>query len=264
MIDLEYFLITVFNAPERNLLGNISAVFLLDHPISDETCQRIANDLNQPATTFIWKAQDEWHIRWFAPDQEIQLCGHGTMAAIALFDHLGKVPPTFHYRKGTVSGTVDTSGIATILKAGTFEKSSAPEGLEEALGVVIGEYYATNDKDIVVLKNQQEVQTLQPNFDALKKLEPFGYAVTAKGDEVDFVSRTLVPKVQQLEDHATGSSHTVLVPYWSKVLSKNELKAEQLSPRGGAFICSLNSPEVALKGNYQVVSKGNYKLKNIV
>lgn len=109
----------------------------MEEPLSEETCQRIANDLNQPATTFIWEAAEEWRIRWFAPDQEIPLCGHGTMAAVALFDHLGKIPPTFHYKEGTVTGTVDAYGISTILKAGTFEQSAPPDGLKEALGVDI-------------------------------------------------------------------------------------------------------------------------------
>lgn len=261
MIDLEFHLITVFNDPKNNMLGNISAVFLLEEPLSKDLFQRIANDLNQPATTFIWEAGEEWRIRWFAPNQEIPLCGHGTMAAVALFDHLGKIPPTFHYKEGTVTGAVDASGISTVLKAGTFEESTPPEELKEALGVDIKEYYTTSDKDLVILENQQTVKKMQPDFDALKKLKPFGYAVTAKGDEVDFVSRTLVPKVQQLEDHATGSSHTVLVPFWKEKLEKDTLKAFQLSRRGGAFRCSLNLNEVKLEGNYQILVKGYYNLK---
>lgn len=160
MNDLEYFLITVFNDSENKILGNVSAVFLLEKPLSENKLQRIANDLNQPATTFIWKTAEEWFIRWFAPDAEIPLCGHGTMAAIALFDHLEKKPPIFHYNKGSVTGVLGANGISTVLKAGSLKKSNPPEGLKQALGEEIIEYYTTSDKDLVLLENQKCVQEM--------------------------------------------------------------------------------------------------------
>ncbi|MGB0178260.1 MAG: PhzF family phenazine biosynthesis protein, partial [Owenweeksia sp.] len=90
--------------------------------------------------------------------------------------------------------------------------------------------------------------------------EVFGYVVTAAGNKVDFVSRTLVPHVQQLEDPATGSSHALLTPFWAKRLGKNTLYAHQLSSRGGAFNCTYNDEKVQLNGRFSILATGHFKL----
>jgi len=256
MKKLKFWLITVFSDRTNNILGNVSAIVQLDDEIESKKMQLIANDLNQPATTFIWQNDDKWNIRWFAPDAEIPLCGHGTKAVVALFHSLGMSIPTFSYANGQVDGFVENDKIFSELNKGDFNEAPTPEGLDEALGVEIVEHYASSDKNIVVLKSEKELQEMQPNFDALKRLKPFGYAVTAKGDQIDFVSRTLVPKVQQLEDHATGSSHTVLVPFWSERLKKDNLSSRQLSRRGGKFECRLSNDIVILGGEYEVLGEG--------
>ncbi|MDX1651476.1 MAG: PhzF family phenazine biosynthesis protein [Brumimicrobium sp.] len=260
MEHLEFSLISVFSEPKHTALGNVSAVVYTEKEVSRETMQLIANDLNQPATTFIYRQDGEWCMRWFAPDAEIQLCGHGTMAALALFHYGNKDIPTFRYSKGVVSGFVENGKIFSRLKKGIYTPSVAPEGLARALGVEIKDYFTTNDKDLVLIASSKMLKNMDPDFDALKKLKPFGYAVTAAGEDTDFVSRTLVPKVQQLEDHATGSSHTVLVPFWSDRLSKKQLSSKQLSRRGGVFECRLEGDHVLLGGHYRVL--GNGILKN--
>jgi PhzF family phenazine biosynthesis protein len=250
-------IITVFSERSNNILGNVSAVIRLKDEMPTKQMQLIANDLNQPATTFIWQKDGAWNIRWFAPDAEIPLCGHGTMAAVALFHSLKQDIPTFNYTNGKVSGFTEGAKIYSELEKGHFNAIPAPKDLEDALGVKIEEHYESSDKNIVVLKLEEDLKDMQPNFNTLKKLKPFGYAVTAKGKDVDFVSRTLVPKVQQLEDHATGSSHTVLVPFWSERLRKNTLSSQQLSRRGGKFECILDGDRVVLGGEYEVLGEGS-------
>ncbi len=97
---------------------------------------------------------------------------------------------------------------------------------------------------------------MRPDFAKLRESEIFGYAVTAPGDQVDFVSRTIVPHVQQLEDHATGSSHAALTPFWAERLNKNQMQALQLSRRGGRFVCSLEGDQVTLEGKFSVLARG--------
>ena len=67
----------------------------------------------------------------------------------------------------------------------------------------------------------------------MKKSDARGVIVTAKGNEVDFVSRFFGPQVGVDEDPVTGSAHTSLTPYWSKKLGKTEMTALQLSKRKG-------------------------------
>lgn len=265
-MKLPYSLIAVFDDPAAGFLGNISAVFLMEEPLEEEDFQEIAADLNQPATTFLWPAKEEghYHVRWFAPDSEIGLCGHGSHAAVAfLTGQKGKSSVVLHYKGGELSGANHNNGQCSIWldPIPIMEELPPPEGLGEALGVDIVNYFTTDNKHLVILASEKELATMQPSFSQLREIDVFGYAVTAPGDEVDFVSRTLVPHVKQLEDHATGSSHAALTPFWSERLEKPEMNARQLSPRKGKLVCALDESRVKLTGKFSLLADGNYYKK---
>lgn len=63
------------------LSGNPAGVYLLKKPLSAEQMQRIAAEINLPETSFVWDEGDKSAIRWFTPEREVDLCGHGTLAA---------------------------------------------------------------------------------------------------------------------------------------------------------------------------------------
>ncbi len=116
--------------------------------------------------------------------------------------------------------------------------------------------HAGKRKLLVVLKNQQEVQNTAPDFHLIKELPYEGVIITSRGNEVDFVSRFFVPKMRINEDPVTGSSHTLLTPYWSKQLNKTELSALQISSRGGELICRLRNERVEMVGDAKLYLKG--------
>ncbi|MEJ2004209.1 MAG: PhzF family phenazine biosynthesis protein [Cyclobacteriaceae bacterium] len=256
----DFAIYAVFNKEKMGLFGNTAAVVYSENLPSESVMQRLASDLNQPATTFIAPAGNDKHylVRWFAPDAEIGLCGHGTMAAIA---HLGQATnDEIHLLAGDheLSGRIlpNSKAEMKLESIPNSGKTEIPDGLEEALGVAIEAYYPTSNKDIVVLKSEDDLIQMKPDFQALRNIKVFGYAVTAAGHTVDFVSRTLVPHVQQLEDHATGSSHAALAPFWAERLSKTSLTAIQHSPRGGYFKCSVSENQTILSGSFNIIATG--------
>ncbi len=263
-MEVAYTLISVFTDREASSLGNISAVVELPHSLDAERMQTLAANLNQPATTFVWQQDGDWHLRWFAPDAEIGLCGHGSAAALAwaaLKHGLSKMKFT--------AGTHTILGSASVMPTQfTLRLEAIPvtgvvlhnEALSAALGTEVLEHHSTGNKNIVRIKDERALRQMQPEWHLLRNMTPFGYAVTAPGDHCDFVSRTLVPKVQQLEDHATGSSHAALVPYWAKRIGKSRLNARQLSPRGGLFMCEFLEDVVQLTGAYEVLASGNCQI----
>lgn len=261
-------IINAFSNQKQNLLGNPCAVMLLDKPIAAEKMQAIAKDLHQPATSFLWPTDksDVFNVRWYAPDAEIGLCGHGSLAAIAFLSNPSfnpsALPTTFKLMSGTevISGrSITTQEFEISLHAiASKTQNKAPKGLEEALGQKIIEYLVNDNKHIVVLENEQHVKDMKPDFAALRKIDVFGYAVTAQSNECDFVSRTIVPHVQQLEDHATGSSHALLVPYWAEKLGKIQMCSKQLSPRGGYFKSRLENEFVHLSGQVYNSVEGSF------
>jgi PhzF family phenazine biosynthesis protein len=225
--------------------------------------QTLAADLNQPATSFLWPSdkENQFHVRWFAPDAEIDLCGHGSLAAIAyLSKQYGNSDAyTLLYPNGQISGRYHNQETCSITLAAipVIQPEPVPDLLSQALGTPVLSVFRTANKNIVLLEKQQDVQRMQPDFALLRQFPTFGYAVTAPGEEVDFVSRTLVPHVRQLEDPATGSSHAALAPFWAQRLNKNHMEAHQLSPRGGKFICKISGDEVVLHGAFSFIAHGH-------
>lgn len=258
-------LIEVFNDPEHRLKGNTSTVVWLEKPMQDEAMQAMASDFNQPATTFLWHADAPatYHVRWFAPDAEIGLCGHGSLAAVAFLAEAKNISQevTLLYQDRALSG-MKTAAQSCSIRLDAIPvtgEETVSEALKAGLGVDIKAHYSTNNKNIVLLENEAALQNMRPDFAKLRESEVFGYAVTAPGDNVDFVSRTIVPHVQQLEDHATGSSHAALTPFWADRLGKNQLLARQLSQRGGRFICELDGQQVTLAGKYSMLARGEWQ-----
>ncbi|UCS95906.1 PhzF family phenazine biosynthesis isomerase [Echinicola marina] len=266
-MDIQYQIISVFTDQKRGFRGNPSAVILLERELSDTELTEIANSLDQPATTFLWEipVNGEYKVRWFAPGAEIGLCGHGTAAAAAfLYQKTGENGPfKLHYAEGIVEGQVNadqTISISINVIPVQEKIETVPEAISRGLGIPVLEMYKTANKHIILTDSEQSIEKMQPDFEQLRKSEIFGYAITAKGDEVDFVSRTLVPHTTILEDSATGSSHAMLLPFWAERLNKIHFNTLQLSARGGAFLGEMNGGVVKLCGEYMMEEKGKISI----
>ncbi len=263
-------MIEVFNDPALGFKGNTATVVWLEQELDDATMQAVASDFNQPATTFLWnappqKGASDFNVRWFAPDGEIGLCGHGSLAAIVYLATQRSINGTMvlHFPEGQLEGQMQDDGnCAIILDAiPVLSEDDIPETLIAGLGIPVKGYFSTPNKHIVWVESEEALKNMKPNFEKLRESAAFGYAVTAPGDTVDFVSRTLVPHVQQLEDPATGSSHAALAPFWGKKLGEKRMIGHQLSQRGGKFTCELIEDKVKLIGQFSLLAEG--MLKNI-
>ncbi|KEO75875.1 hypothetical protein EL17_22925 [Anditalea andensis] len=254
--------IAVFTDKKRGYTGNPAACIYTKTPLTEEQMQHVAKKNKQPATTFLWPVEGQdghFHVRWYAVDDEIILCGHGAAAA-AIF--LGKKfnahdPFTLHHKKGIirVQWQMTDTFIIELEAIHLLEEIDVPDAIEEGLGIPILAMYKTDGKHIIMVESERILSKMNPDFEKLRNSDIFGYAVTAPGLEVDFVSRTLVPHVHQLEDHATGSSHAALVPFWAKKLKSDDLSSLQLSRRGGKFICKFREDrnKVYLEGKYKAI-----------
>ncbi|MFC4872459.1 PhzF family phenazine biosynthesis protein [Negadavirga shengliensis] len=255
--DLDYTVISVFAAPELGFKGNPAAVIRTEHPLSDNEMQLLANKIQMPATSFIYVDEGgRYQVRWFAPDEEIGLCGHGAAAAGIYLGMEAQRQKTFllNYKEGQVQVQwMGKNGFRLRLEPiPVIRKIQVPEAIEEGLGIPVIAMWETSNKHLILTDGEKSVREMKPDFETLRKSAVFGYAVTAEGEEADFVSRTLVPHVQQLEDHATGSSHAFLVPFWAEELGKKEMTSYQLSPRGGLFKSVFNETHLDLIGKYTV------------
>ena len=126
----------------------------------------------------------------------------------------------------------------------------------EALGKSPIEILRGTDDFLAVFETEQQIQTMNPDFTKLAKINSRGVVISAPGNDVDFVSRCFFPQTGVDEDPVTGSAHTMLIPYWAKQLDKIEFKAHQLSARGGALDCKLINDRVLISGKSVIYFEG--------
>lgn len=240
------------------LEGNLAGVCILHDWLPDQTMQSIAAFNRLPETAFVRLGQERHAIRWFTPTTEVRLCGHATLAsAFVLRRQLGWADDLFIFDTAFGQELRVAAGdefITLDFPAGPLVPSTdtAPA---TALGIepeatLLGESW------VCVLKDEAAVRTFEPDFDAIAALPEDGVIITAEGCECDFVSRYFVPQSGIPEDPVTGYAHTLLVPYWTERLDKDQLHARQVSSAGGELFCQLRGDRVLLRGRARLLSEG--------
>lgn len=230
--------------------GNPAAICPLEKWIPDEVMQSIAMENNLSETAFFMAGEDSFRLRWFTPTNEVDLCGHATLAtAHVLFEHLGYEESVirFHTNSGELKVQKQNERLVMDFPVSELNESSPPQFLETAIGVPAKELYRHTDY-LYVVDTPEQVRDLKPNIRDLEKADVRGIIVTASGSNVDFVSRFFAPAVGVDEDPVTGSAHTMLTPYWSRKLGKKELIGRQISSRGGTVYCKNKNDRVELGG----------------
>ena len=259
-MELKIYQIDAFT--KKIFSGNPAAVVPLTEWIDDKTMQNIALENNLAETAFFVNKAGTYHIRWFTPTKEVSLCGHATLAsAYVIFNHLDTESSAIKF--------LSKSGLLFVHKENekiTMDFPSVPPGacetpdlIFEALGTDPAIVMSCNNY-FVIYNSEEKVTNIQPNFDLLMKLNLQGVIVTAPGKDVDFISRYFAPKFGIPEDPVTGSSHTSLTPYWSKILGKERLTARQLSARGGELICEHKGQRVEISGHAVTYMKGKIRI----
>lgn len=234
--------------------GNPAAVCTFTEWPPDEVMQRMAAENGLSETAFLLTDRDPTPLRWFTPTEEVGLCGHATLAAgYVVLDVLAsdRESVTFSTRGGELTVTRSGEGFTIDLPALEMRPvDDPPPALRDGLAVESAETWTTasDPNYFVILKDEADVERLRPDLRRLEELHPHGVAVSAPGDEVDFVSRYFAPSYGIPEDPVTGSIHCALGPYWSRRLESAELEAAQLSARGGQLGIQIAEERVRLTG----------------
>lgn len=231
--------------------GNPASIVPLKEWPEKDVMQQIAIENNLSETAFFVEEEDgSFRIRWFTPETEVNLCGHATLAsAHVLFRHLGFSGKKIVFQSNSGELTVEQHNDCYWMNFPSRppQRIPIPKLLPEAIGMV-PIYTGSNIDLLVLLQDEESVKNLKPDLIILKKMEVRGVIFTAPGSDVDFVSRFFAPSVGVPEDPVTGSAHTLLTPFWSKKLNKKELKARQISKRGGDLHCVQKGDRVEIGG----------------
>lgn len=247
MYQVDAFTSTVFG-------GNPAAVVPLPEWLDDGTMQSVAQENNLSETAFFVIGEDSHPLRWFTPVQEVPLCGHATLAsAFIVFTELD--PSARSVRFDASSGTLEVRREEDDLLTMSFPRllpvrREAPADLLDALDRDPIEVLATEEDSnyYAIFGSEEEVRSASPDLRLLETLHPYGLAISAPGDEADFVSRYFAPSYGIPEDPVTGSIHCALTPFWARRLGERRLRARQLSRRGGDLLCEDGDERVLISG----------------
>src|SRR5574343_1055270 len=262
---MKYTLYQIDAFADKLFSGNPAAVVPLKKWLPTETLQQLAMENNLSETVFFVPSEKkgvDYDIRWFTPAEEINLCGHATLAAsYVIFELLGLKKKKIHF--SSLSGILHVHKAKEVIMMNF--PSWNPEPFQEyssdlagILGVtkIVGVY---KNRDLLVeVENEEEVLHAHPDMTALKNARQM-VIITAPGSKHDFVSRFFAPSAGVDEDPVTGSAHSQLIPFWAQKLGKNKMTARQLSKRGGELTVELLGDRVLMGGKCVFYMKGKFE-----
>ncbi|MGY8986517.1 MAG: PhzF family phenazine biosynthesis protein [Sphingomonadales bacterium] len=243
--------------------GNAAAVILMDDFLSDDVLLNIAIENNLSETAFVVKAIGsegfDYHLRWFTPAVEVDLCGHATLASAHVILKIlepGLFQVAFSTRSGILTVSRDGDKLKMDFPVQGPEKCDPHPDLFDIMGETPLEVYRNHRDHLLIYNNEDKVRNLRPNFSSLKTLGQEGFIATAPGDNHDFVSRCFFPGYDLDEDPVTGSAHVLLGPYWAQRLGKNDLTACQISERRGDLWLKIEGDRIFISGYGCLVMTG--------
>lgn len=247
-----YFIVNAFTTDLYK--GNPAAVCLLDSTISELTMQKIAQEIPVPTTAFVQKKGNDFFLKWFTPEMEIPICGHGTIASAFIVWQQSILPLdspiTFQTLSGPLQARWFNELVEITIKKYKLEEIECPSELEEWLGTK-PKYVGKTDLDYIVeLSHEEYIADFEPDFSAMKQFPVRGVCITSMSNEegIDIVSRFFSPAQGIDEDHVNGSTHGALGPYWCEKLSIESIVSKQLSKRGGLLYVTPKEKDVAIAG----------------
>lgn len=243
---------------DRVFAGNPAAVCVMDKWLDERTMQNIAIENNLSETAFAVPEGDAYHLRWFTPGGEVELCGHATLAtAYAITRFVAPELKTVAF--DTLSGrlTVEKQGELLTMDFPAYELKPVPvtQAMIEAMnGAVPTAAYMGRDL-LCVFDSEDTVRGMTVDQEKVRGLDGLLLHVTARGSEFDCVSRSFAPKCSVAEDPVCGSGHCHIVPYWVRTLGKPTLVAYQASRRGGVLYCRLQGDRTLISGKAVLFSE---------
>ncbi|HSA95597.1 MAG TPA: PhzF family phenazine biosynthesis protein [Acidobacteriota bacterium] len=249
---------------EEPFKGNPAGVCLLRGPAEAGWMQKVSAEMNLAETAFPLPEGDGFRLRWFTPKVEVKLCGHATLATAHVLWERGFLAPDREARFETLSGRLTARRDGDLIELDFPARPPLPEPPDWADAVVgaLGlkpVFIGMSAEDVIFeAADEAAVRAIAPDFATLRSLPARGVIVTSRSADTrfDFVSRFFAPAVGVDEDPVTGSSHTVLVPFWAKRLGKTSFTAYQASSRGGVLHLKLAGDRVKIAGRAVTVITG--------
>ncbi|MCB0601504.1 MAG: PhzF family phenazine biosynthesis protein [Saprospiraceae bacterium] len=265
MKPLSFFQIDAFT--DQVFGGNPAAVVPLDQWPEDALLQNMATEHNLSETAYLVPKDDGYHIRWFTPVAEVDLCGHATLAsahylfAIAAYE---RDTIRFHSRSGELLVRRTEQGYQLDFPLDVIRPVEVDPIWSSIVGAEVKEAYQGKTDLLFITGDAGQVYDCKPDMAAITKLGGRGIILSARdtSGRYDIISRCFYPAFGVPEDPVTGSAHTTLLAYWDQELHQTEYKAFQASTRGGHIICCRKNDRALLTGKAVTYATGMIWIPN--
>ncbi|WP_074457622.1 PhzF family phenazine biosynthesis protein [Candidatus Synechococcus spongiarum] len=249
--------------------GNGAAVVLLSSPVTGQSLQALAAECAQSETAFLLHLRGQWLLRWFTPTLEVDLCGHGTMAAARALSHWGMLAPDqamdLHSRSGPLPVEQRGAGFRVQLPTGQLHQAPLDPGLDQLLGTPVQQRWTSSLRyEVALVEATFPLARLALDQGRLRQRPCLGLVVmqaghpaTAGAESPDYLLRFFAPRAGIPEDPVTGSAHALVSSYWLARTGHTWLKARQASRRGGHLrLWQRGENYVVLEGETALVWSG--------
>ncbi|WP_246814239.1 PhzF family phenazine biosynthesis protein [Kiloniella majae] len=260
MMEIPLYQIDAF--ADQVFSGNPAAVCPLTEWLPDNLLYKIAAENNLSETAFFVPTDKGYHLRWFTPTTEVDLCGHATLAtAHVIATELDKATKEilFQSKSGVLKVTCRDGRYTLDFPTRPPSPFDGVSMVEEAIGVRPQATYKSS-KLMAVLDDEASVLSVEPDFDKVAALPGDGLIITSTSRDYDYVARYFGPHCGIPEDPVTGSAHVVCAPYWKEQLGKTKMIAKQISKRGGVLEIEDCGDRILLTGTAVLYLKGTIYL----
>ena len=213
--------------------GNPAGVVLDAGELSASQMKSVAKKVGFSETAFMQKSEKaDFNVRFFTPAEEVDLCGHATVAAFSLLAQK-KILPAGVYTQATKAGLLeveirkDNVIFMTQTKPCFFEDVDK-EMLAESLNISVdyiaekipAKIISTGLRDIIIPVNTlEQLFSIKPDFEKVaeisKKTDAVGYHVFTLKSKYSSTAhcRNFAPLYDIPEEAATGTSSGALASY---------------------------------------------------
>ena len=195
---MEFELYQIDSFTSRIFQGNPACVVPLKEWLNDGTLLAIAKENAVAETAFFVELGNKFHLRWFTPEIEMDLCGHATLATA----HVIKTIQGYNADKvifQTASGDLTVSFLNDMYYMDFPSRkpvsAELPDIIKESLNILPVRTLKSRDY-VLVYESEEQIRNIIVNkvvFDQIN-LDPGGVVVTARGENHDFVSRYFTPQ----------------------------------------------------------------------
>lgn len=226
--------------------GNPAGVVLDADDFTEKEMQRIAAKVGFSETAFVQKSEKaSYKVRFFTPNEEVNLCGHATIAVFSLLANQGKIK-VGNYTQETKAGIlqVECRPDGTIFMSQSIpefyeiiDKNEIADSLNISESLIVShlpiQIVSTGLKDILIpVDNLGALFSIKPNFEMVaeisKKYGVVGYHVFTTETRFNSTAhcRNFAPLYDIPEESATGTSNGALSCYLYKygVFTENECR----------------------------------------